>query len=112
MCFEKIIMKDLRSLSKLDNYHGILAVFWDYFQILSLIAFSCYMQNILIYIFAVFFIGSRQRALATILHESAHRVLAKNRKLNDFWGKFVSGYLIFQTFKKYRQSHIVLHHHF
>ncbi|WP_204161853.1 fatty acid desaturase family protein [Helicobacter apodemus] len=112
MRFEKNIMKDLRALSKFDNYHGILAIFWDYFQILLLIVFSCYMQNILIYIFTIFFIGSRQRALATILHESAHRVLAKNRKLNDFLGKFASGCLIFQTFKKYRRSHVMLHHNF
>lgn len=105
MHFKKNIMNDLKSLSQLDNYHGILAVLWDYLQIILALIFSYHMQNIFVYCFAVFFIGSRQRALATILHELAHRVLTKNRKLNDFLGKFASGYLIFQTFKKYRQSH-------
>jgi len=112
MLFEKEVRQDLRELSKLDNYHGILAVFYDYIQIILIITFSYHMQNIFVYIFAVFFIGSRQRALATILHESAHNVLAKNKKLNDFLGKFASAYLIFQSFKQHKQSHIILHHNF
>ncbi len=112
MLFEKTILKELKVLYKLDNYHGIFAVLWDYLQIILTIAISCFMHNIFMYLFAVLFIGTRQRALATILHESAHRILAKNRKLNDFLGKYPSGYLIFQTFEKYRQSHVIKHHGF
>ncbi|EDP7844203.1 fatty acid desaturase family protein, partial [Campylobacter coli] len=112
MLFENTILKELKVLYKLDNYHGIFAVLWDYLQIILIIVISCFMQNIFMYLFAVLFIGTRQRALATILHESAHRILAKNRKLNDFLGKYPSGYLIFQTFKKYRQSHVIKHHGF
>ncbi|EKY3854629.1 hypothetical protein QHA12_001119, partial [Campylobacter coli] len=82
MLFENTILKELKVLYKLDNYHGIFAVLWDYLQIILIIVISCFMQNIFMYLFAVLFIGTRQRALATILHESAHRILAKNRKLN------------------------------
>ncbi|EBB1607073.1 phosphoesterase, partial [Salmonella enterica] len=57
-------------------------------------------------------IGTRQRALATILHESAHRVLAKNTRLNDLLGKYFSGYSILQTFQSTPKSHVILHHNY
>lgn len=110
--FDNKILGELQSLSKLNNYRGIIAVFSDWLLIGLAITISCYFDNIFLYFFSVFFIGSRQRALATLLHESAHRVLASNVKINDFLGKYVSGYTIFQTFKKYAKSHVVLHHNF
>ncbi len=55
-------------------------------------------------------IGFRQRALATLLHESAHKTLARNRTLNFIAGTFLSGYLIFQGWWAYYRSHVVGHH--
>ncbi|MBJ7222358.1 MULTISPECIES: fatty acid desaturase family protein [unclassified Brenneria] len=112
MDFDKKITDELQSLSLLNNYRGAIAVLLDWLQIIIAISLSCYINNVFFYFLTVFFIGSRQRALATILHESAHRVLASNVKLNDFLGKYVSGYTIFQTFKKYARSHVILHHNF
>ncbi|MBK4715310.1 MULTISPECIES: fatty acid desaturase family protein [Tenebrionibacter/Tenebrionicola group] len=112
MKFSNEIMDELSKLSDLNNYRGIIAVAGDWGVILGTIAISIYMDNIFIYLFAVIIIGTRQRALATILHESAHRVLAKNTNLNDILGKYFSGYTIFQTFQKYAKSHVILHHNY
>jgi fatty acid desaturase len=38
--------------------------------------------------------------------------LAKSRRLNQFVGTFLSGYLIFQEFNTYRDSHVKRHHAF
>ncbi|MBC6466609.1 fatty acid desaturase family protein [Actinomadura alba] len=55
-------------------------------------------------------IGTRQRALATLLHEAAHGTLARSRRLNRFLGTYPSGYLILQSFAAYRRSHVRDHH--
>ena len=55
-------------------------------------------------------IATRQRALATLLHEAAHGTLAKNRRLNKFLGTWFSGYVIFQSYETYRRSHVRDHH--
>ncbi|WP_431834907.1 fatty acid desaturase [Gallibacterium anatis] len=55
-------------------------------------------------------IGSRQRALATILHEASHGSLTKNKNLSKILGTYFSGYLIFQSWSSYKQSHIKNHH--
>ncbi|HFZ8317023.1 TPA: hypothetical protein ACIPBE_004816, partial [Salmonella enterica subsp. enterica serovar Litchfield] len=76
MKFNEEIMEKLIPLSLLNNYRGILALSIDWFFIMCSIVVSSYFENIIIYILAIFIIGTRQRALATILHESAHRTLA------------------------------------
>jgi fatty acid desaturase len=77
-----------------------------------LIVFSIYVSqlNLWLYPLTLMVIGSRQRALATILHEAAHKTLARNRKLNKILGTYFSGYLIFQTWSSYSRSHVVNHH--
>jgi fatty acid desaturase len=108
----KDLRKELKPLMKSNNHRGLLAVLYDYIQIFLAIGLSVYFQDIFVYLLVLFFIGTRQRALATLLHDSAHRVLCANSKLNDFIGKYLSGYLIFQSFKAYARSHVILHHNF
>jgi len=110
--FSKTIMDELKPFARSNNYHWFFAIFKDYCQILIAIGASLYFQNIIVYLIAILFIGSRQRALATLLHDSAHRVLCKSQRLNDFVGKYLSGYLIFQSFKTYVKSHVILHHNY
>jgi fatty acid desaturase len=107
--FDSSIRKQLNSLSKLDNWHCLLALLEDYGAIaLSAIATCCISWYF--YPLAVLIIGSRQRALATLLHEAAHRTLAKNKDLNQIVGTFCSGYLILQAMGSYRESHVRFHH--
>lgn len=99
---------ELRDLTISNNYRGILGIISDYFFIffailLSTISWWCYPLTLLI-------IGSRQRALATLLHDASHNCLAKNKKLNYILGTFFSGYLIGQEFFNYKISHVKGHH--
>jgi fatty acid desaturase len=55
-------------------------------------------------------IGSSHRSLAHFLHESAHKVLVKDSRLNLVLGTLFSGYLIFQMYTPYRNTHIGCHH--
>jgi fatty acid desaturase len=106
--FENEICQEISSLSKLDNWHCFLAILEDY-VIVFLMAATCSVCWYL-YPLAVLIIGSRQRALATLLHEASHKTLAKSKLLNLVIGTFFSGYFVLQTMGSYRESHVRFHH--
>lgn len=97
-------------LYRLDNWHGPLGLIED----VAVIAVSVWLVTVSpwVYPVSVVLIGSRQRALATLLHESAHGTLARNRSLNRLLGSIFSGWLIFQTWHRYRQTHVIDHHRY
>lgn len=107
--FSSSIKQEIDTLLVLDNWHGIVALLEDYFFI-GISIFVTYWISWYFYPLAILIIGARQRALATILHESAHGVLVKNKYLNFILGSFFSGYLILQTMTSYKESHIRYHH--
>lgn len=102
------IRADLKQLAVLDNWHTLVALVRDYLLILSAIYLG--KQAWWVYPIAVCVIGAQQRALATILHEAAHGHAAKAPRLNYCLGTYLSGFLIFQSFRAYRQSHVAMHH--
>jgi fatty acid desaturase len=107
--FSRQIVQQIKPLTQLDNWHGLLALLEDYSIIIVSIFCTCRLSW-WFYPIALLTIGSRQRALATILHESAHQTLAKNKWLNLILGTFCSGYLIFQQSAAYKESHCLNHH--
>lgn len=62
------------------------------------------------WVLAVLIIGTRQRALASLLHEAAHGTLFKSKMLNIMLGRIICGWPIFQSFDSYRKSHVLTHH--
>ena len=108
--FSDEINNKLEKLAILNDYRWAIAVATDFIIITVVVAASIHIDNFFIYILSIVIIGSRQRALATILHDAAHRVLCENIVLNDFIGRYLSGYLIFQSFDNYVRSHVISHH--
>ncbi|MEK7991601.1 MAG: guanitoxin biosynthesis L-arginine gamma (S) hydroxylase [Thiotrichaceae bacterium] len=107
--FSDEIKKELKSLLVLDNWHCWLAFIED-LLVVSIAVFITLYFSWYFYPLAILIIGSRQRALATVLHESAHGAIAKNSTLNYIMGTYLSGYLIFQTMASYQKSHVHEHH--
>ena len=116
--FPEEILSQIKSLYKLDNYHGILALLQNYLIVTATIGATLLLWNtiglwaVLFYPIAVFVIGSRQRAFATLLHEASHGVLAKNKRLNFVLATYPSAYLVLQTFYRYKKSHCQEHHRY
>jgi len=105
--FSTEIKSALRGLSLLDNWHGPLAAVEDVLVIGGAITIGTLVPAAAP--IAIFTIGSRMRALATLLHEASHQTLASNSTLNRIIGT-VAGLAIFQTFDAYRRSHVKDHH--
>ncbi|WP_055136283.1 guanitoxin biosynthesis L-arginine gamma (S) hydroxylase [Pseudomonas corrugata] len=99
----------LRPLYHKDNWHWLVALGADLIVIAAAVYLS-HRYNFL-YPLALLFIGSRQRALASLLHEAAHMTLARSKMLNKWVGEYLLAYPIFQNFEAYRRSHVQMHHH-
>jgi fatty acid desaturase len=117
--FNPEIRKELRRCFELDNWHGLLELLEDWIIIAAVTLISELALNhwhlfagVVVYFSAILIIGSRMRALADLLHQSAHRTLAKNKVLNFALGTFPSGYLVLQSFTGYYFSHIKRHHNY
>lgn len=97
--FDKEILLKIKELYRYDNWHAVLAILYDY----SIIIFSIFLseQSYWFLPLTILLIGSRQRALATILHEASHSALTKNKKFGQILGTYFSGYLIFQSWNSY-----------
>lgn len=107
--FSKEIKDQIKTLYRYDNYHGPLALMQNLFWI-SLAIYLGESSPWLIPL-AILLIGSRQRALATLLHEAAHGALCRSKRLEKFLGTWCSGYLVFQAWDSYKRSHTLDHHH-
>jgi fatty acid desaturase len=107
--FDRSILADAEALCELDNWHALIALACD-FGVIVLSIFATLKIGWACYPLALLLIGSRQRALATIVHEASHGTLARNKKLERVLATWFSGYLIFSTLNAYRRSHVTGHH--
>ncbi len=106
--FSNDIRQELRALSQSrDDIHGVMAVAEDLTIITFAIALSIWAPAL--YPISILLIGTRHRALATILHEASHYTFCKTRWLSRLCG-MIAGWSVFQTFYAYRASHVEEHH--
>lgn len=117
--FSEDIIKRIRLLNQLDNFHGPLQCLEDWIIILACIAISLLVNQkcsalvaIFVYIVVTCVIGTRMRALAELLHQSAHGTMALNSKLNLILGTVFSGWTVLQSWTGYRRTHVIDHHQF
>ena len=106
--FSEEISQDLGKLAKLDNYHCVLALLQDWLVISAAIIIT--ERYFYLYPLCLLIIGSRQRALSTLFHDAAHRRAAKSKILNLMIGTVFSGFWLFQSILRYRESHVKCHH--
>ena len=67
--------------------------------------------NPLTIVAALCLIGTRQLGGAALMHEASHRVLFRNRALNDWVGNWLCAYPIWSDTERYRPYHLQHHAH-
>lgn len=105
------VRRELKKLTVLDDYHAPMGVLFDY----AVIAFAIWLSagvSFWLYPVSLILIGSTQRAFANVLHDSSHKILARNGTWNLLLGTMFTGYLIFHLYTPYRNTHIGGHHRF
>ncbi|MEL7938743.1 guanitoxin biosynthesis L-arginine gamma (S) hydroxylase [Pseudomonas delhiensis] len=103
------IKNRLRPLYEKDNWHWVVGLSLDLGVITLAVILS--LQSPYFYLLTVLLVGSRQRAIASLLHEAAHMTLMSNKVLCRVIGEYLLAYPIFQNYEAYRHSHVKMHHH-
>ncbi len=88
---------------------------WIVFSDWALIAFSLGLAglapNPLTIILALFVVGCRQLSLGIIVHETGHQTFFHSKAVNDFVGRWLSGYWVFSSKSLYMAGHLLHHRH-
>lgn len=106
---EHFSSEEIRGLRVVRNHRALLTLFVNYGLIAFAMGLVAYVPNAFTVVVALWIIGARQLGLAVVMHESAHRTLFTNRRLNDFVGNWLAGYPIYLSADMYRAHH--LEHH-
>lgn len=58
---------------------------------------------------AIVLVGRAHAQFASLMHEAAHRMLFRNKAVNDFVGRWIVGYPAFTNTDAYRRGHMAHH---
>lgn len=100
-----------RSIPHITPLPWLLAVIFDWFIIFLSFGLAWFYNHPLGYFLAILAIGNRQHAIAILGHDGAHRLISKNKKLNDLLTNIFSFYPTFTDLEGYRKFHFAHHRH-
>lgn len=100
-----------RELLEVDDLHGALSLAANWALVFAAMALVAWAPNPLTILLALFVIGARQLGFAILMHDAAHRVLFRNRSLNDWAGNWLAAYPIWAEVEPYRRYHLLHHAH-
>ena len=96
-------------LRHIPNFRNAISVTSIYVQTFIIIWVALELHNPITYIVAFLLMGRAHAQLLALMHESVHRLLFRNRKLNDFAGRWLLGYMSFVNTDGYRYVHMAHH---
>jgi fatty acid desaturase len=101
----------VRELSALDPLRSTVAIATEWAGIiLAVVLYQRFLHPIFLPILVIW-IGARQHALAILMHDGAHYLLFKNRRLNAVVSELFLAWPLFITMRAYRGSHFAHHRH-
>lgn len=105
----KAIPEVRAALRRIPNWRNAIAVGGVYVQSLGFIIAALWIHQWWAYLLCFALMGRAHAMFASLMHESAHRMLFSNKKLNDFVGRWVVGYPSFGVTDLYRRGHMAHH---
>ncbi|MDA1260256.1 MAG: fatty acid desaturase family protein [Planctomycetota bacterium] len=101
----------VRSLSRINALRTWADIAFDWTIMLGAMAVTIRLDHWALYPFAIILIGSRQHALAILLHDASHYRLFKSRAWNDTVAEVCCGLPIGVSLKAFREIHLLHHWH-
>src|SRR6516165_8895510 len=98
--------EELRRIPNVRNAFAVLAL---YVQTIAIIVLAVHFANWFVWIAAFLLMGRAHAQFAALMHEAAHRLLFRNRKVNDFVGRWLLGFPSFTPIDAYRRGHMAHH---
>jgi len=97
--------EQLRRIPSIRNGFSVVSVWLQAAVVLALVAWIgpwAWLPGLVL-------LGRTHAQLAALMHEAAHRLLFRNRRLNDLVGRWVLGYPTFAGTDAYRRVHMAHH---
>ncbi len=105
----KALAADIQDLSKLNPVIPVAAIIGQWLIIAIAISAAIFSRNWAVYLLAIVVIGSRQHALAILVHDAAHYRMFKNRTANNLVADLFCAFPVGLSTSLYRRFH--LDHH-
>jgi fatty acid desaturase len=96
-------------LRRIPNTRNALAVAAVYAQTIGIIVAAVWIDNIFVWAIAFVLMGRAHAQFAALMHEAAHRLLFRNRAVNDWVGRWLLGFPSFTPIDLYRRGHMAHH---
>ena len=104
-----LTQQQLNLVTRKSSAQAWFIVLSDWMLITSALGAAALLPNPVTIVFAILVIGCRQLSLGIIVHETGHQTLFESKRLNDFVGRWLSGYWVFSSKTDYMKGH--LRHH-
>ena len=102
---------EISELKKTKDWRNYLAIFNIWSQVaLGFLIFAIW-PNIITFLVSSLIIGTRQFALVIMMHDGAHNLISKNKKINDFISQWLCAYPMMTETHSYRSYHLRHHKH-
>jgi fatty acid desaturase len=96
-------------LRRIPNARNALSVASCWAQTLGIVVAAIWLNNPIAWVAAFLLMGRAHAQVAALMHEAAHRLLFRNRKVNDFVGRWLLAYPSFTPIDLYRRGHMAHH---
>jgi fatty acid desaturase len=96
-------------LRRIPNTRNALAVAAVYAQTIGIVVAAVWINNLVVWALAFVLMGRAHAQFAALMHEAAHRLLFRNRRVNDWVGRWLLGYPAFTPIDLYRRGHMAHH---
>jgi fatty acid desaturase len=96
-------------LRRIPNLRNAAAVLSCWVQTIAVVVAAVWIAHPAAWIAAVVLVGRSHAMFAALMHEAAHRLLFRNRALNDFVGRWLLGFPTFTPIDSYRRGHMAHH---
>jgi fatty acid desaturase len=96
-------------LRRIPNVRNALAILALYAQTLALIWLAVWADRLAIWALAFLLMGRAHAQFAALMHEAAHRLLFRDKRINDWVGRWLLGFPSFTPVDLYRRGHMAHH---
>jgi len=98
-----------KSLLEMNDFRALIGVSSHWLWIVFALLLPYFYLNPLTIVISLLILGGKQLACAILLHDASHFSVFKHKGLNDFVGKWLGAYPIFQDMISYRSYHQIHH---
>ena len=97
---------ELRRIPNTRNAFGVILL---YAQTIGIVVAAVWFDNWFVWALAFVLMGRAHAQFAALMHEAAHRLLFRSRRINDWVGRWLLGFPSFTPIDLYRRGHMAHH---